>query len=74
MKSTPQQQVKTLEGQLKLSLLEVERIKLQLKKARLQAEIEDGARPEETAPKNEKQRASKTEISQEKAASEGQAA
>ena len=74
MKSTPQQQVKTLEGQLKLALLEVERIKLQLKKARLQAEIEDGARPEATAPKPGKPRAPKTELPQEKPASEGQAA
>jgi hypothetical protein len=74
MKSTPQQQVKTLEGQLKLALLEVERIKLQLKKARLQAEIEDGARPDSSAPETGKQRAPKTELAQEKPASEGQAA
>ena len=70
MKSTPQQQVKTLEGQLKLSMLEVERIKLQLKKARVQVEIEDGAQPVEIALKNGKSRAPKTEISQEKAVSE----
>ena len=74
MKNTPQQQVKALEGQLKLSMLEVERIKLQLKKARVQVEIEDGSQPAESAPKNGKSRAPKTEISQEKAASEGQAA
>jgi hypothetical protein len=73
MKSTPQQQVKTLEGQLKLALLEVERIKLQLKKARLQVEIEDGAQPDSTAPKTGKKRTPKTDISQEKPASEGQA-
>ena len=70
MKSTPQQQVKALEGQLKLSMLEVERIKLQLKKARVQVEIEDGAQPVEIALKNGKSRAPKTEISQEKPVSE----
>ena len=74
MKSTPQQQVKMLEGQLKLSMLEVERIKLQLKKARVQVEIEDGAEPAEIAPKNGKSRAPKAEKSQEKTASEGQSA
>jgi hypothetical protein len=74
MKNTPQQQVKALEGQLKLSMLEVERIRLQLKKARVQVEIEDGSQPVEVAPKNGKSRSPKAENSQEKTVSEGQSA